>query len=73
MRTDNTMVESIRDAVIAQEWDRVGTRLKVVSLERMRVVPGRMRERLLLPNVSSLDISFDPLTDNQYAPGHFMC
>jgi hypothetical protein len=28
---------------------------------------------LLLPNVSSLlDISFDPLAENQNAPGHFL-
>ena len=66
--TENTTLESIGDAFVTQEWNRVftgnRTRLKVVGLERMRSLkPGIPLEPL--PNVTSLDMSFDPLADNR--------
>jgi hypothetical protein len=80
--TENTTVESIRDAFVTQEWNQVfrgnRTRLKIVGLERMpRIRPSRSifelrggQDRLLLTNVSSLDTSFDSLTINQIVPGY---
>jgi hypothetical protein len=68
--TDNTTVKSFRDNFVAKGWNRVftgnRTRLKVIiGLEKMRGVPpfpGMSIEPMyLLPNVSSLDISGDPL------------
>jgi len=67
--TENTTVESFRDNFVAKGWNRVftgnRTRLKVIGLERMRGVspdPGTSIEPMyLLPNVSGLDISWDPL------------
>jgi hypothetical protein len=68
--TDNTTVKSFRDNFVAKGWNRVftgnRTRLKVIiGLEKMRGVPtfpGTSIEPMyLLPNVSSLDISWDPL------------
>ena len=63
-------LESIRDAFVTQEWNQVftgnRTRLKVVGLERMwslHSMPGIPLEPL--PNVTSLDMSFDPLADNR--------
>jgi hypothetical protein len=65
MCTENTTIESIRNAFVRQEWNEVfsghRTRLKVVGLESM----PRLREDIkqspnhVLPHVSSLDLSFN--------------
>jgi hypothetical protein len=75
--TENTTVESIREAFVSQEWNQVfrgnRTRLKIVGLERMPRIPsGRLykirggQDRLLLTNVSSLETSNDSLTKPGY-------
>jgi hypothetical protein len=65
--TENTTLGSIIYAFFAQEWTAVfsgnRTRLKVVGLERMPTVgtPARLFPKYLLPNVSSLDLSYNSL------------
>ena len=64
--TENTTLESIRNAFVAQEWNQVfsgnRTRLKIVGLERMADIDTRVPRTVdfLLPNVSCLDISVTP-------------
>jgi hypothetical protein len=65
--TENTTLGSIIYAFFAQEWTAVfsgnRTRLKVVGLERMPTVgrPARLFPKYLLPNVSSLALSYNSL------------
>ena len=71
--TERTTLASIYDAFVDQEWNRVftgnRTRLKVVGLERMRRLPREptvpLEQEYVLPNVTSLDLSIDPLLHNQ--------
>ena len=71
--TERTTLESIYDAFVDQEWNQVftgnRTRLKVVGLERMRRLPREptvpLEQEYVLPNVTSLDLSIDPLSHNQ--------
>ena len=64
--TENTTLESIRHAFVAQQWNQVftgnRTRLKVVGLDRMPDINTKVQRSAdyLLPNVSCLDISVTP-------------
>ena len=63
--TENTTLESIRQAFVRQEWDQIftgnRTRLKVVGLERMPDIEQDVEQspNHVLPNVSSLDLSYN--------------
>ena len=64
--TESTTLDSIRNAFVAQGWNQVftgnRTRLKVVGLGRMPVIPAEVERSadFVLPKVSCLDMSGTP-------------